>query len=624
MSDSSLRDQYTGLIRQIVQDTLQGKVRAKEQVGETLRRAVAVGTGEIFERCLADQLAAENRSKETETDEFSLAKVMRRLRALSTIDSEWKRLQAQQQASDGVQQRLLSLVNAAEEDLLSLFLRSLDPGQALGLQSRQQLRQLAQRLKTQSDLPEARQAALRELATGVEQGLQTWSRLEDYLVSWVYDQGNPLGFEGTPGGRGPWTLWARQVTNPFVQALFQALGAGESGVSVAETQGAALGLAGWAELAVLLAYLEQGLVAWFDKLVYDSKVGARLSVSTFLMFAVIWSQLASGFARAGALGPVSRIQFSNGAFRATLQTLRTFAGRDYFPLYGGLFASFTGTALRDTLDYLDEPLQRSEGSREKARILNLLGFSARAQGQHERAQTLHQQSLEIATAVGDFACQTANLNHLSRLALARQQYGSAIESSQRALILSRQRGDRPGEANALANLGYAEVLNARFLERSDPDSLELASGYLQQGLKIAERLGDRQIQAICLSSLGLAQLAQEQPQAAIAYLEGGMQAAQFAGDLYLYSLNLATLGEVYYRLDQPAKAIFHASVGMYQLERAGSRDWRQAAGLLTVLRGQLSEERFQELLAQNRAQIQAAIGPEGYEHLATLLSEYQS
>ncbi|MBD2105256.1 tetratricopeptide repeat protein [Leptolyngbya sp. FACHB-261] len=625
MTDSSiLRDQYANLVQQIIQDTLQGKIRAKEQVGETLKQQVAPGTGEIFERCLSDQLAVENRRKEIETDELGLAKVMRRLRALNTIDSEWKRIQEQHQASDAVNQQVQSLATAPDSELLSSLLATLDPSEVNGPQSRKQLRQLAKNLKAvQTSWPEVRQAELQDLAVGIERGLQTWARLEDCLVSWVYDQDQAIGFESTPGSKGPWQLWSKQVTSPFVQTLFKTLATGEAGTTVAQARGHELDLAGWAELAVLLVYLEQGLVAWFDQLVYDSRVGSRLSVSTFLMFAVLWSQLADGFARANLLPLSRRSQFVNGSFRASLQTLRTFAGRDYFPLYGGLFASFTGAALRDALTYLDEPLKQSEGNREKGRILNLLGFSARAQGQYERSHDLHQQSLSLATSVGDFACQIANLNHLSRLALSRQEYGSAIQSSQRALVLSRQYGDRPGEANALANLGYAEVLNARFLERSEPETLESAIAYLQQGLKITERLGDRQIQAICLSSLGLAQLALEDPQAALAYLEGGMQAAQFAGDLYLYSLNLANLGEAYYRLEQPEKAIRYASLGMYLLEQAGSRDWRQPAGLLTVLEGKLGMDQFQALLAQNQPQIQAVIGPEGYEHLSVLLAQYQ-
>jgi hypothetical protein len=112
--------------------------------------------------------------------------------------------------------------------------------------------------------------------------------------------------------------------------------------------------------------LQRGLVAWFDKMVYDSKVGAKLSISTFIVFAVIWSQLASALNQ--SLSSAKRDEIVNGCFQVSLQILRAFAQREYFPLYGGVFASLSGNYLRDALNYLDEPLRRVEGTQEKARF----------------------------------------------------------------------------------------------------------------------------------------------------------------------------------------------------------------------------------------------------------------
>jgi tetratricopeptide (TPR) repeat protein len=194
-------------------------------------------------------------------------------------------------------------------------------------------------------------------------------------------------------------------------------------------------------------------------MVYDSKVGAKLSISTFIVFAVIWSQLAIALNQ--ALMSSRREILVNGCFQVSLQILRTFAQQDYFPLYGGVFASFSGNHLRDALNYLDEPLRRVEGTQEKARILSLLGYSLQVQGLYDRANSFHQQALEIARQAGDRICEIATLNHLSRLCVAQKIYNDAINYSQRALILSRQTGDRLGEANALANLGYSEVFQAK-------------------------------------------------------------------------------------------------------------------------------------------------------------------
>ncbi|HEY9805019.1 MAG TPA: tetratricopeptide repeat protein, partial [Candidatus Obscuribacterales bacterium] len=313
----------------------------------------------------------------------------------------------------------------------------------------------------------------------------------------------------------------------------------------------------------------------------------------------------------------------NAAFQTTLQILRTFAQREYFPLYGGIFASFAGNYLRDALNYLDEPLRRAEGTQEKARILTLLGYSFRAQGQYDRAQNFHQQALELARTAGDRPCEIANFNHLSRACVAEKNYAEAINYSQQGLILSRQAGDRLGEANALANLGYSEVLQAQQLEHIEPETYESAIDYLQQGLKLSERLGDRQSQALCLSSLGIAHIVLDQPQMAIAYLEGGIQAAQFSGDVYLQARNLAHLAEAYYRLQNLEKAVYSGCLGMYLLEQMASNEWRQPAGLLMILQGQMGETGFQAALEQHRRQIAAVIGVDGYDHIPQLLEQYR-
>jgi tetratricopeptide (TPR) repeat protein len=311
------------------------------------------------------------------------------------------------------------------------------------------------------------------------------------------------------------------------------------------------------------------------------------------------------------------------SFQITLQILRTFAQQSYFPLYGGIFASFTGEYLRDALSYLDEPLRQAEGTQEKARILTLLGSSARAMGQVDRAIEFHQQALEIARTANDTICEIANLNHLSRTYVAQANFNEAINYSQRAVILSRQAGDRSGEANALANLGFSEVFQARQQEYVEPEVYEMAIERLQQGLQLTERLGDRQSQALCYSSLGIAQVLADQPQAALEDLEKGISAAQFTGDVYLQGINLAYLAEAHYRLQNFSKAILTGSLGMYLLEQIGSTSWRQTAGLLIVIRGQLGETEFHNLLEQERRSIVGVIGVDGFDYVPELLKRYQ-
>jgi tetratricopeptide (TPR) repeat protein len=627
MADSlSLSDRYVERIDQIVQMTLKGQIRSKEQVYQLLVESISPGTGEIFERCLDDRLSVVQQQTEAQIDEFKQAKAVRSLRALKTIQGEWQRWQEQNQASQVLTAAVRQIKEATERDRLSVFLRVIDPNrpQALTLTQWQQLATLLQKA-TPGDAGENTDAdatQLQQLAQGLTQGVASWQRLENHLVSWMYDQSQgQIGFEGVPGQRGPWALWAKQVNSPLPQSFFQTLALEKSVPEWVANHSIDLGAL--VELVVILRCLQFGLVAWFDKLVYDSKIGAKLSISTFLGFAVIWSQLANGFNQMTSLRP-SLSAYADACFQITLQILRTFAQREYFPLYGGVFASFSGEYLRDTLSYLDEPLRRAEGTQEKARILTLLGYSARVQGRMEQGLAFHQQALQIAREASDRPCEIANLNHLSRACVTEKNYAEAINYSQRAVILSRQVGDRLGEANALTNLGYGEVFQAQQLEQADPEIYERAIDYLQQGLQLSERLGDRQSQALCLSSLGIAQVLIEQPQVAIAYLESGIQAAQFSGDVYLQGINLTYLAEAYYRLDNPEQAIYTGCLSMYLLEQIASVSWRQPAGLLTIIKGQIGDADFQTLLGQKRSQITAVIGVDGYDHLPKLLEQYQN
>src|ERR687886_776258 len=625
-----LRDRYLGLIDEIVQATLKGKIRSKEQVYQMLLQGVSTGTGEIFDRCLEEQINTTQQQVDNPISEIKQAKATRSLRALKTISSEWERVQAQNRVSATINTAIQSITTANPAERLTALLRAIDPNRQEVL-TLQQLAQLAKTLQQQalasSEPDSSRQ--LQQLSQGITTGLASWQRLEDYLVSWIYDQSRgSLGFEGLPEQRGPWALWAKQVNSPLPQSLFQALARNQPLNEWADSQ-RSLELSDWVELTIVLQCLQRGLIAWFDKMVYDSKVSAKLSISTFLAFAVIWSQIASALNQ--ALSNTQRDTIVNGCFQVSLQILRAFAQREYFPLYGGVFASLSGNYLRDALNYLDEPLRRVEGTQEKARILTLLGYSLRAQGQYDRAISFHQQALEIARAAGDRICETANFNHLSRICVAQNNYSEAINYSQRALILSRQTGDRLGEANALTNLGYSEVFQAKEQAQLETEVYERAIHYLEQGLQLLERLGDsvgggyasHQSKAFCFSSLGIAYVVIEQPQKAITYLEQGWQAAQFSGDLYLQGVNLAYLAQACYRLQHLEKVIYTGSLGAYLLEQINSNDWRKPAGLLTILQGQMGVEAFQTLLKQQRPKIIAVIGVDGYDYIPELLEKYR-
>ena len=166
-------------------------------------------------------------------------------------------------------------------------------------------------------------------------------------------------------------------------------------------------------------------------------------------------------------------------------------------------------------------------------------------------------------------------------------------------------------------------LEAKQTEISEPEVYELAINYLEQGLKLAEKLSDLQSQALCFSSLGIAYLVTTQYTTAIKYLENAFRTAQVSGDLYLQGRNLAYLAEANYLIANYDKAVYTGSLGMYLLEQIASNEWRQPAGLLTIIRGQMGMDKFQLLLQQNRPKMIAIIGVDGYDHIPKLLVKYQ-
>lgn len=611
MSESlPLRDHYLALIDDIIETTLKGKISSVEQVYQMLLKGITSGTGEVFELVLSDRLNTIQSQVDSETDELRKAKATRSLRAAKTIQTQWQRWQEQNKATEAISLSMREITTATADERLTALLRATDSNQKYPL-NLSQLQQLAQSLQKFTSANED----FGQIADGITRGIASWQRIQANLLNWMYERKNSLGFGGVPGENSPWASWAKVVNSEVPQAFFHTLAVEQSALEFAEKQ-QAISLSNWVELTIILQLLQRGLINWFDQQAYDIQAGPKLSISTFLTFAVIWSQLASGFQNQALI-------YSNGASQIMLQILRTFAQRPYFPLYGGIFASFSGSYLRDALDYLDAPLRSAEGTQEKARILTLLGYSQRGLGRYDRSLDFHQQAIEIARKAGDKTCEIANLNHLSRTYVQQQNYAEAINYSQRALIFSRQTGDKTGEANALVNLGYSEVMQAKQTQISEPEVYESAINYLEQGLKLAEKLSDLQSQALCFSSLGIAYLVTTQYTTAIKYLENALRTAQVSGDLYLQGRNLAYLSEANYQIANYEKAVYTGSLGMYLLEQIAADEWRQPAGLLTIIRGQMGMDKFQLLLQQNRPKMIAIIGVDGYDHIPKLLVKYQ-
>jgi tetratricopeptide (TPR) repeat protein len=622
LQTQTLRDRYLQTIAEIVTRILTGKqIISKEYIYQILVENIELGTSEIFEGCLSETVQGIEREIASQPDEVKQAKLKHKLNALAWIQTALGALQDERQAVATVNETIERVVTAEPNERLNILLQALDPNQERRL-DRAQIQLMIKSIQSVATvkLQPSDFEQLTQLALGLDRGLKALPALEPNLVSWIYESGQQIGFGGATEN-GPWSLWARQVSNPLIQSLFATI---DRQQSVAELYAAqASGDEGeWTELAIVLQSIQIALVSWFDGQMYDRVWGQRMAFSTLITFAAIWSELANGISRAISINSNHRDAIAKACFQVTLQVLRTAAQRPNFPLYGGIFAAFSGETLRDTLSYFDLPLKQVAGTQEKGRLLTILGYSQQALGQIDRAIALHQEALEIANQAGDRPCEIANLNHLSRISIGQKDYQQAISYSQRALILARQTGDKLGEANALTNVGYSEVLAAHAIDRMDEEIYEQNISYLDRGLQLAETLEDKQSLALCYHSIGLAYLIIQQPEKAIEYLQLGTKAAQTVGDLYLQGLNLTYLAEAHHSLQKHKTAVFYSGLAMYQLHQIDAKEWRQGASLATVLQGQLGAEEFAQILTQYRPNLIPAIGIDGYDYLPKLLDLY--
>ncbi len=618
----SLAERYEDLVSQLVDMTLKGKFASKGQIARKLSETIEPGSGEMFERALMVRSQQFDQQVAEETDELKQAKAIRGQRAIKMVVGAWEQVQQDFMAASEISQAIQSLTQAEPNEVLGLFLAVIDPNRQTSL-NRDQLKQLAQELKNHSPLhPEAEQYDLRRLGKGLTQALNVWAGLEPELLGWVYESAQgTIGFGGVPGASGPWAFWEKRVEASFLKDGLKTLGLQQSlGEWIAMQQ--RVELEDWLVMALVFQWMQRGLIAWFDKQAYDPKAGPKLSISVYLSFAVLWYELANGYQQASLLNTLSRERYEEACLQISLQLLRTFARQSYFPLYGGVFASFSGGYLKMTLDYLDIPLRWVEGVQEKARILTLLGTSQQFLGQTDKAIAFHEEALDLARQASDQDCEVANLNHLSRSAIAQERFESAINQAQRALLQSRQQGDLRGQANALVNLGYAQVLQAQAEERPDLDRYEVAVGYLKQGLTLAEREDDRQSEALCCVSLGIAYNVQGDYAQAIASFEQGLTALDAVGDLALRGRTYGQLSEAHYGMKQIEQAALYGALGMYLLHQLESPQWRQVAGLLTIIQGQHSDD-FYSALEKYKAQLKAVIGIDGMDAVADLLELYR-
>lgn len=183
---------------------------------------------------------------------------------------------------------------------------------------------------------------------------------------------------------------------------------------------------------------------------------------------------------------------------------------------------------------LNESLKAARQTKDVAEIafcLNHLGIIAALEGDYERAQACHEESLEWAETLDDPELRARALHNLARALDHQGRRAQAYEMLQEALSIARAAGHRFGMAVVLDSLG----------ELTEADE---AVQYFQQSYDIQRELGDTGSAAVSLMNLGAARLDLGQLDEAERCLHESLEMARTVGWAWLTGSCLNRLGRL--------------------------------------------------------------------------------
>jgi len=156
-----------------------------------------------------------------------------------------------------------------------------------------------------------------------------------------------------------------------------------------------------------------------------------------------------------------------------------------------------------------------------AASLNNLGNVAQYQGDYDRAQILHQESLALRRELGDRWGVAGSLSNLANVAGEQGDVSEALTLLEDGLALRREIGDTEGIALTLGNLGV--------LARYQGDHTR-ATTYLEESLALRRSLGEKWGIALTLANLGNVSVDKGAHDRALAWYTEGLELCRSIGN----------------------------------------------------------------------------------------------
>ncbi|MCA2510829.1 MAG: tetratricopeptide repeat protein, partial [Microcystis sp. M60BS1] len=174
-----------------------------------------------------------------------------------------------------------------------------------------------------------------------------------------------------------------------------------------------------------------------------------------------------------------------------------------------------------------------------AASLTSLGNVYHSLGEYQKAIEFHQQSLAITREIGDREGEAASYNNLGNVYYSLGEYQKAIEFYQQSLAIKREIGDRGGEASSYGNLGNVYYSLGEY---------QKAIEFHQQSLAITREIGDRGGEAYSYMGLGNVYYSLGEYQKAIEFHQQSLAITREIGDRGGEAKSYMGLGNVYYSL----------------------------------------------------------------------------
>jgi tetratricopeptide (TPR) repeat protein len=181
--------------------------------------------------------------------------------------------------------------------------------------------------------------------------------------------------------------------------------------------------------------------------------------------------------------------------------------------------------------------------------LTSLGNVYKSLGEYQKAIEFYQQSLAITREIGDRGGEASSYNNLGNVYYSLGEYQKAIEFYQQSLAITREIGDRGGEGKSYNNLGIVYYSLGEY---------QKAIEFYQQSLAITREIGDRGGEAASYNNLGIVYRSLGEYQKAIEFYQQSLAILREIGDRGGEGNSYGNLGNVYNSLGEYQKAIeFH-------------------------------------------------------------------